>query len=174
MNKEEKLNKINKELKIIINESTFISNKCRNKIIKMLGNEFSIDLPIENYKSIDVTITEEGNIIMRDEEYKRDSKISFDEVCELYDKFKAQADVILKKKEINYYNMNDKNNIINVVILIFMILIFLILLYYAFISFINGNFFGCIWVVAYSSSWFVPGIKDRLTQAVNFIKRKMK
>ena len=101
MNKEEKLNKINKELKIIIYESSFISNKCRNKIIKMLGNDFSINLPIENFKSIDVVITEDGNIIMRDEEYKRDSKISFDEVCELYDSFKIQADTILKKKEIN-------------------------------------------------------------------------
>ena len=87
---------------------------------------------------------------------------------------KNKTDVILKKKEINYYNMNDKNNIINVFILIVMIGLFLALLYYAFISFINGNFFGCIWVVAYSSSLFVPGIKDRLTQAVNFIKRKMK
>ena len=80
MNKEAKLNKINKELKIIINEATFISNKCRNKIIKMLGNDFSVNLPLENYKSIDVVITEDGNIIMRDEEYKRDSKLTIDEV----------------------------------------------------------------------------------------------
>ena len=174
MNNIEKLNKINKELKIIINESSFISNKCRNKIIKMLGNDFSINLPIENFKSIDVVITEDGNIIMRDEEYKRDSKLNLDEIEKIFYEFKEKADVILKKKEINYYNMNDKNNIINVFILIVMIGLFLALLYYAFISFINGNFFGCIWVVAYSSSWFVPGIKDRLTQAVNFIKRKMK
>jgi hypothetical protein len=173
MNKEEILNKINKELKIIINESTFISNKCRNKIIKMLGNDFSVNLPIENFKSIDVVITSEGNIIMRDEEYKRDSKLNLDEIEKIFYEFKEKADVILKKKEINYYNMNDKNNIINVFILIVMIGLFLALLYYAFISFINGNFFGCIWVVAYISSLFVPGIKERLTQAVNFIKRKM-
>ena len=133
MNKEEKLNKINKELKVIINESTFISNKCRNKIIKMLGNDFSISLPIENFKSIDVVITEDGNIIMRDEEYKRDSKLTIDEIENIFNEFKDKADTILKRKEINYYNMNDKNNIINVFILIVMVALFLALLYYAFI-----------------------------------------
>lgn len=174
MNNEEKLRKINKDLKVIINEATFISNKCRNKIIKMLGNDFSINLPIENFKSIDVVITEDGNIIMRDEEYKRDSKLTIEEIDSIFTEFKNKTDVILKKKEINYYNMNDKNNIINVFILIIMLVLFLALLYYAFISFINGSFFGCIWLLVYGSSWFVPGIKDRLHQAINFIKRKMK
>lgn len=174
MNKEEKLRKINKDLKVIINEATFISNKCRNKIIKMLGNDFSINLPIENFKSIDVVITEDGNIIMRDEEYKRDSKLTIEEIDSIFMEFKNKTDVILKKKEINYYNMNDKNNIVNVFILIIMLVLFLVLLYYAFISFINGSFFGCIWLLVYGSSWFVPGIKDRLHQAINFIKRKMK
>ena len=174
MNNEEKLRKINKDLKVIINEATFISNKCRNKIIKMLGNDFSVDLPLENFKSIDVVITEEGNIIMRDEEYKRDSKLTIEEIENIFKEFKEKTDVILKKKEINYYNMNDKNNIINVFILIVMVAVFLALLYYAVISFISGNFLGCIWLVMYSSSWFVPGINDRLHQAINFIKRKMK
>lgn len=174
MNNEEKLRKINKDLKVIINEATFISNKCRNKIIKMLGNDFSINLPIENFKSIDVVITEDGNIIMRDEEYKRDSKLTIEEIDSIFTEFKNKTDVILKKKEINYYNMNDKNNIVNVFILIIMLVLFLALLYYAFISFINGSFFGCIWLLVYGSSWFVPGIKDRLHQAINFIKRKMK
>ena len=117
MNKEETLKKINKDLKVIINESSFISIKCRNNILKMLGNDFSINLPIENFKSIDVVITEEGNIIMRDEEYKRDSKLSIEEIEKIFKEFKEKADVILKKKEINYYTMNDKNNIINVFIL---------------------------------------------------------
>ena len=174
MNNIEKLNKINKELKIIINESSFISNKCRNKIIKMLGNDFSINLPIENFKSIDVVITEDGNIIMRDEEYKRDSKLNLDEIEKIFYEFKEKADVILKKKEINYYTMNDKNNLINVFILIVMIILFLALLYYAFISFITGNYLGCIWLLFYVSSFFVPSINDRLHQAVNYIKRKFK
>ena len=174
MSNMKELNKINNELKGYVNEANFISNKCRNKIIKMLGNDFSINLPIENFKSIDVVITEDGNIIMRDEEYKRDSKLNLDEIEKIFYEFKEKADVILKKKEINYYTMNDKNNLINVFILIVMIILFLALLYYAFISFINGNFFGCIWLLVYGSSWFVPGIKDRIHQAINFIKRKFK
>jgi hypothetical protein len=111
---------------------------------------------------------------MRDEEYKRDSELSLEEINERYNRFREQADVILKKKEINYYNMNDKNNLINVFILIGMVILFLALLYYAIISFFNGHYFGCVWLVMYGSSLFVPGIKDRLHQAVNFIKRKMK
>ena len=90
MNNEEKLRKINKDLKVIINEATFISNKCRNKIIKMLGNDFSVDLPLENFKSIDVVITEEGNIIMRDEEYKRDSKLTIEEIENIFKEFKEK------------------------------------------------------------------------------------
>lgn len=174
MNKEEILKRINKDLKVIINESSFISSKCRNNIIKMLGNDFSIKLPIENFKSIDVVINEDGNIIMRDEEYKRDSKLTIEEIEKIFDEFKNKADVILKKKEINYYNMNDKNNIINVFILLIMIAVFCAVAYYAFISFLTGNYFGCIWLLFYASSLFVPSINDRLHQAINFIKRKFK
>ena len=93
---------INNEIKSIINESKFISLKLRNRIIKMLGNEFDINLPLENYENIDVTITETGNIIMRDEEYKRDISLSIKEINERYNRFKEKADVILKKKEVNY------------------------------------------------------------------------
>ena len=50
-----KLDTINNEIKSIINESKFISIKLRNKIIKMLGNEFDISLPLENYENIDIT-----------------------------------------------------------------------------------------------------------------------
>ncbi len=174
MNKEEILKKINKDLKVIINESSFISSKCRNNILKMLGNDFSINLPIENFKSIDVVITENGNIIMRDEEYKRDSKLTIEEIEKIFNEFKEKADAILKKKEINYYNMNDKNNIINVFILLIMIAVFCAVAYYAFISYISGNYFGCIWLLFYTSSLFIPSIHDRVHQAINFIKRKFK
>ena len=36
------LNKINNELKSYINEANFISTKCRDKIVKLLGEEFGI------------------------------------------------------------------------------------------------------------------------------------
>ena len=41
MDKEETLNEINNELKTYINESSFISMKCRNKLLKMFADEFN-------------------------------------------------------------------------------------------------------------------------------------
>ena len=63
------LNKINKELKSYVNQANFISQKTRNKLIKMLGEEFQIDLPIENFANIDVQLTSDGSIIMRGDIY---------------------------------------------------------------------------------------------------------
>jgi len=54
----DKLKKINNEIKDYINESNFISIKTRNKIIKMLGEEFDINFKLDNYQTIDVTILE--------------------------------------------------------------------------------------------------------------------
>ena len=85
-----------------------------------------------------------------------------------------KADELLKKKEINYYNMNDKNNILNILFLLVIVLIFVILLIYAIKSFLVGNYLNCIWLFVFMASWLVPGIKERLEQAINFIKRKLK
>ena len=52
---------INNEIKSIINESKFISLKLRNRIIKMLGNEFDINLPLENYENIDDSFSDVQN-----------------------------------------------------------------------------------------------------------------
>lgn len=174
MKKEELLKKINKELKVYINESTFISIKCRNKLLKILGDEFSVSLPLENFKTIDVSITEDGSIIMRDEEYKSSDKLSLTDIEERYKSFSVRADGLLKKKEINYYNINDKNNIINILFLLVIMIIFVVLLIYAIKSFFVGNYINCIWLFVFMSSWLLPGIKDRLEQAVNFIKRKLR
>ncbi len=170
----EELKKINKELKIIINEATFISIKCRNKIIKILGEEFSVNLPLENFKSIDITITDKGNIIMRDEEYQAQESLSFEEIQKRYSCFFARCEVILRKKEINYYNLNDKKNIINLLILLVLFIIFLIFLIFAVKSFLVGDYFNCIWLFIFMSSWLMPGIKERVIQGINFIKRKLK
>ena len=48
MNDEDRINKINNELKTYINEAKFISNKCRNRIIKLLGEEFNIIIDKSN------------------------------------------------------------------------------------------------------------------------------
>ncbi|MCI8460534.1 MAG: hypothetical protein HFE81_03985 [Bacilli bacterium] len=174
MEKGELLKKINKELKSYINESAFISLKCRNKILKILGEEFSVNLPLENFKTIDVSITKDGSIIMRDEEYKSSEVLTTDDIMERYERFVEKADVILKRKEINYYNMNDKNNIINIILLLLTIGIAISLGIFAFKSFEAGNYFNFIWLVAYAAPWVIPSFRDRLEQAINFIKRKFR
>ena len=169
-----KLDSINNEIKSIINESKFISIKIRNKIIKMLGNEFDINLPLENYENIDVTITETGNIIMRDEEYKRDNSLSLEEINERYNRFKEQADVILKKKEINYKNMNDKSNIINLMVTFIFGILYIAAIIYLIRCFLYGNFISCIWGVLILSTYMAPPLRERFDRSINFIKRKMK
>ncbi len=174
MEKDELLKKINKEIKVYINESTFISIKCRNKILKILGEEFSVNLPLENFKTIDVYLTKDGSIMMRGEEYKALDTLTAEEIMERYERFVAKADVILKRKEINYYNMNDKNNLINIFVLLIMLAVLISLVIYAVKSISNGDYFNCIWLIAFMFSWMVPGIRDRIEQAINFIKRKLK
>lgn len=174
MEKEEILKKINKELKICINEANFISIKCRNKIIKILADEFSVNLPIECFKTISLEITEKGSIIMRDEEYQSNEKLSFDDIQERFSKFISKSENILKKKEINYSSINDKKNFLNILFLIVILIILLVLIVFAIKSFIVGDYFNCIWLFIFMSSWLVPGIKERLEQALNFIKRKLK
>ena len=51
----DKINKINKELKVFINESSFISTKCRNKLLKIFCEVFSVDLDIGNYLNVDLS-----------------------------------------------------------------------------------------------------------------------
>ena len=169
-----KLDTINNEIKSIINESKFISIKLRNKLIRMLGNEFDINLPLENYENIDITITETGNIIMRDEEYKRDNSLTLEEINERYNRFSEQADVILKKKEINYQNINDKSNIINLLITFIFGALYITAIIYLVRCFIYGNYFSCIWGVLILSTYLAPPLRERFDRSINFIKRKIK
>lgn len=174
MTDKNRLDKINKEIKVIINQSSFISLKIRNKIIKMLGEEFSIKLPIEKFKNIDITITDVGNIIMRDEEYKRDEKLDIDSICSLFDSFKEKADKILNKNEIDYYTKNDKSNFFNILILIVLVLVLVLLIKEVIFAFLVGNYFSCFWDLVIISCYLSPGIRTRFSDAINFIKRKMR
>ena len=168
------LNKINNEIKGYINQAKFLSQKHRNKLIKMLGDEFSINLPIENFANIDVQLTEDGNIIMRGDEYKTPSKLSFTEVEEKYACFKEKAESMINKKEVNYYNKKDINNILNIFVVIFLSVLYLIVIYFAVRALLSLSFFTFSILSMILSSWLVPGIRNRYEQAKNFLKRKFK
>lgn len=174
MDKEEQLKKINTELKIYINESSFISNSCRNKIIRLLGNKFKITLPIENFKNVDLALLEDGSIVMRDEVYKQEMNLSYKEVLERYEEFKEEADNLLKRKSKNTFMENDKSNIVNLFIVLLISGLFIALVIYTLKSFFTGNFIQCIWLFIFLTTWLLPSIRDRFSQAFNYIKRKMK
>ena len=99
----ERLEQINKELKIYINESSFISMKCRNKLLRYFEEEFEVQLDIDNYKNVDLSITEDYEIIYREDTYLPSNKInSLKDLEERYQKFKEKADSLIEKKEINF------------------------------------------------------------------------
>lgn len=169
------LRKINNELKAFINEASFISNKCRNKLLKHLGEIFSVELPLDNYEKIDATITEKGNIIMRGDEYSSSSPCkNIDEVEEKYNIFKDKAETILKKKEINYHTKGNINNILNIAIVTLLSIIYVVVLIFAIRSILSLNFFTASILLAILSSSLLPNIKSRFEQAKIFIKRKLK
>ena len=168
------LKKINNEIKSYINQANFISLKCRNKLIKILSEEFSIELPLENYANIDIQLTEEGNIIMREDLYPSPDKLTFEEVEEKYEKFKIKAEQLINKKEVNYHNKKDISNVLNIFIVIFLSIIYIIVAILLIRSIISLQLFTASILVAILSSYLAPGIKARFEQAKNFIKRKIK
>ena len=94
------LNKINRELKVYINESSFISNKCRNKIIKIFSEEFNVNLDIDNYKNVDLSITDDFKVSYRDDLYTSSDNInSIEDVFERYERFKENSNYRKLRKD---------------------------------------------------------------------------
>lgn len=168
------LRKINNELKSYVNEASFVGNKCRNKLLKMLGETFDVELPLENFAKIDAELTEEGNIIMRGDEYKTSSPVKTEELEEKYNIFKEKAEILLKKKAVNYYTKNNINNTLNIFIVIALSIIYVIVLIFAIREVLSLNLFTASILFAILSSSLIPNIKARFEQAKNFLKRKFK
>lgn len=172
---EKDLKKINNEIKVYINEAKFISNNCRNKLLKLLGDTFSVELPLENFANIDAELTIDGNIIMRGDEYESSAKVkSFEELEEKYNAFKENADKLLKKKELSFHKKKDIDNTLNIIIVIVLSIVYLVVIMLTIQSILSLNLFVASILVALLSSYLHPNIKDRFEQAKNYIKRKLK
>lgn len=174
MNKEAELKKINTEIKVYINEASFISNSCRNKLIKMLGKAYDIDLPVEDFARIDVEIHENGNITMRDDEYSRDGDLSFEEVLSRYEEFKNQVDEMLQRRGKKAFPNSEKNNIINLFVVFLLGTFFLLLAVFGIRSFFDGRYFDCLSLLFLIVFWLIPSVRERFQQAFYYIKRKFK
>ncbi len=173
----ERLNEINNELKDYMNESSFISNKCRNKVIKMLGDEFDINLPVDNYQTVDISLTEKGSIVMRGDLYEREA-LSFNEIEERYTKFKDKADSFLKRKDISFKNKKLSSNILNLLIILVILVIFLVAIYLGVNALLHGDYYNLLWIIIMVGCWFVPSIgenlKGRIQTAKIFVKSLFK
>ena len=179
MKKEETLNEINNELKKYINESSFISMKCRNKLLKLFAQEFDIALDIDNYKNVDLKILKDFTITYRNNEYNPNSKITnIEEFMTKYNSFKEKADSLIKKREIDFKHKNDLKNIGNLIIVLCMIIIFVSAIILGIIAIFSGRYYDCLWFIAVFAPWLVPKFKEtftnRFTRAKNYLKRLIK
>ncbi len=174
-----RLNEINRELKVYINESGFISNKCRNKLLKYFEEEFDIKLDLDNYKNVDLSIKDDYKVLYRGDLYESNTKIKdIDDLEERYARFKEKADKLLKRKEIDFKNKSNMNNISNLIIVICIICIMLIALYFGVRALLNGNYYDCLWFLVILS-WIVsPSLKEKINnrfiQAKNYLKSLLK
>lgn len=168
------LRKINNEMKSFINQADFISRKTRNKLINLVATEFNADLPIDNYVNVDIQFTEDKNILMRGDEYKLATPLTDEEFEEKYLIFKEKVELLLNKKEVNFYNKKDINNCLNIIIVLILSILYLIVIIAFIKAVIRLQLFTASILGALLSSYLVPNIRDRFQQAKNFLKRKIK
>ena len=169
------LNGINRELKVYINESSFISNKCRNKLLRIFAEVFEVDLDIDNYKNVDLSITDDFDISYRDDIYKSKNKIkSLDEVNEKYNTFKEKADVLLRKKEIDFNNMSNAKNISNLIIVICIILGSIAITILGVSALFRGDFFDVLWLVFIIGPAIISKVRDSISNRFSQAKRYLK
>ena len=176
MNKEETLNEINNELKLYINESSFISMKCRNKLLKIFADEFNINLDISTYKNVDLEVLEDFTISYRDDIYKSDNEITnIEEFMNKYNIFKEKADSLIKKREIDFEHKNDLKNVGNLIAVLCLIIIFISAIILGIVAIFNGHYHDCLWFVAVVAPWLFPKFKESFTnrfiRAKNYLKR---
>ncbi|MBR2828257.1 MAG: hypothetical protein IKE70_03400 [Bacilli bacterium] len=175
----ERLEQINKELKIYINESSFISMKCRNKLLRYFEEEFEVQLDIDNYKNVDLSITEDYEIIYREDTYLPSNKInSLKDLEERYQKFKEKADSLIEKKEINFQSRGKKNEIINIFILLGILIIYLLIIFLGIRAILLKDYFDALWLLVILIPNVIPKLRqsfqDRVIQARNYLKNKKK
>ncbi len=163
---------INNELKVFVNEATFISSKVLKKLIKLICKYFYVDLPMEDYLKVDIEIMENGNIIMKGDEYSSSNKPkNFDELLDRYNSFETEVKILLNKKEINFDRKRSKNDFISFLIAVFFSLLLMIIIIYSIKQILRGNIFGGVWLVFVLIPIITPKIKDRYTGALRFLKK---
>ena len=168
------LKSINNTLKIDINEATSIGDKCKNKLVRLVEKHFQVELPHDNYKNIDITILENGNILMREVEYKTEKECSLEGIIQKFDAFQEEVDHLLDTNKTNFSSMKKKNELSNLIIVFLMLIVIIIVGLYSVKQLLLGNLFGVIWIVIMIGSYVVPAtgnkFRSRWEQAIRYLK----
>lgn len=168
------LKSINNTLKIDINEATSIGDKCKNKLIRLVEKHFFVALPHDNYKNIDITILENGNVIMREIEYKTEKECTEEEVIERFNVFQEEVDRLLDTNKTNFSSMKKKNELSNLIIVLLMLIVIIIVGIYSIKQLLYGNLFGVIWIVFIIGYYIIPAtgnkFRSRWEQAIRYLK----
>ena len=171
MDKKERLNEINKELKIDINESSFISQKCRNQLLKIFAEEFGVSLDIDSYKNVDLSIQEDYTILYREDSYTPNPKItSMEELEEKYHAYQEKSDEILKNKQINFQEKRRWNDIWNLIIVFFLLLLAIGVVLLAIFAFLSGRYIDCLWLVVFIFPSLIPKLKESILERIDQAK----
>ena len=162
---------INNEIKGYINEASFISNRTRDKVIKLISKHFYVELPIENYLRIDISIKENGNVIMKDDEYKTTNPIKDEkELFERYNNFKEEVINLLSKKEVNLDTLRKKNDITNLILTILLTIAIIIIILFSINRLLIGDFIGGLWILIVILPLLTERVRNRYKMAYRFIK----
>ena len=169
------LQSMNNELKVFVNEATGISNKCRTRLLKLVEDFFYVDLPDDNFLNVDVSILENGNIMMRDVEYKTSKEITKEDSIEKrFVEFKKEVEDLLEKKGTNFTSMKQKNGLLNLLVLFLMFVVAILIIGYGIRLLIFGDLRGFIWLVILVGYYLVPStghrFQNRLQQAKSYLK----
>ena len=171
------LNKMNNELKVYINEASGISDKCKRKLINLVEKHFYVDLPNDNYLNIDITILENGNIIMRDEEYQTKEKLSSsNDLINRYKEFQNDIEVLLKKNETNFDTKKRNSEISNLLIILLTLVISIVVLLFGIRRLLVGDLFGVIWLGFIIIYYIIPAsgnrMRNRFIRAKKYLTKK--
>jgi hypothetical protein len=173
----DQINQINKELKVYINESSFISQKCRNKVLKIFAEVFGVSLDIDTYKNVDLSFQEDFQVLYREDLYKS-NVTSMKDLEEKYHSFQEKADVLIRRKNVDFQGRRNFNNFTNLIMIIFLFLLMIGILLLGIFAFFTGRYFDCLWLVVFIIPSVVPRIrenlKQRVEQAKNYIKSLLK
>lgn len=170
---------INNSIKSYINEANGISSRCKSRLIKLVEKHFFVDLPNEDYLNIDITILKNGNVIMRDVEYKtKEELIEEKDLYKRFNSFKEEVEQLLDKNSTNFETMKKNSERNNLIMVIFLTFVIVVIGLNAIRQILLGNLFGVLWLVIMIGYYVIPAtgnnVRNRYIRAIKYLKSKFR